>query len=458
MQIKRPFPVLTSLLMALCVFFALSRPAAAQTIIRDAEIEEYMAEWFAPVFKAANMAPDQVKIIIVQDPMINAFVAGGANIFFYTGLLDKTDGPGEVIGVMSHELGHIAGGHLIRAREAMENASYEAILGSIIGVGAAILSGESGAAGTIGAASTSMATRKYLTYSRAFESSADQFGLSTMEKAQLNPATFGTFLEKLEDQEMLPASQQSEYVRTHPLTRSRIDSVEAGVERSAYKDKAYPPEWIEQHARMKAKLLGFISPQQVAWTYDDRDHSVAATTARAIAAYRTNDVAHALKLADTLIGMEPSNAYFQELKGQMLMDFGRVKEAVPYYQKAASLKPANGLIRTALGHAKVETAGDNPAKLQQAINDLETALKSEPRSSRIHRLLATAYGRMGDDPNARLHLAEEALLQRKLDYARAQATIALKGLKQGSSGWLRAKDMISYLDSAKPADDQDMPE
>lgn len=451
MKIKRTFPLLASALLGWAVFFTLlaPAPAAAQTVIRDAEIESYMAEWFAPVFAAANMQPDQVKIIIVQDPMVNAFVAGGANIFFYTGLLEKTEGPGELIGVMAHELGHVAGGHLIRSREVMENASYESIIGAIVGVGAAILSGNAGAASTIGAASNSMATRKFLSYSRAFESSADQFALSTLEKAAINPAGLGTFLEKLEDQELLPASQQSEYVRTHPLTHDRIESIEAGTARSAYAHASYPEKWVEQHARMKAKLLAFISPQQVAWTYDDRDHSIPAQIARAVAAYRTNDVANALKLADQLIAAEPDNPYFHELKGQMLMDFGRVPESLPSYQKAASLLPANGLIRTALGHAQVETAGNDPAKLQKAIDNLETALKSEPRSTRIHRLLATAYGRMGDDPNARLHLAEEALLQRKMDYARSQVEAALKGLKEGSRGWLRAKDMISFLDAQK---------
>ena len=449
MHLTRIRPALTSLLMAVSVFLSGLAPAAAQTIIRDAEIEEYMSGWFEPVFTAGGMNPDQVKIIIVQDPTLNAFVAGGANIFFYTGLLEKTENPGEVIGVMAHELGHIAGGHLIRAREAMQNASYESILGGIIGVGAAILSGNGAAAGTIGAASQSMATRKYLTYSRAFESSADQFALSTLDKAQINPSGLGTFLEKLEDQELLPASQQSEYVRTHPLTRSRIDSIEAGAERSSYKDAAWPAAWVDQHARMKAKLLGFISPQQVAWTYDDRDHSIAADTARAVAAYRTNDVAHALKLADGLLAREPDNPYFHELKGQMLMDFGRVPDALPYYQKAVSLKPSNGLIRTALGHAQVETAGTDPAKLQKAIDNLQTALKAEPRSTRIHRLLATAYGRMGNDPLARLHLAEEALLQQKTEYAKAQAESALKGLKEGSSGWLRAKDILNDIDNRK---------
>lgn len=425
----------------------------AQTVIRDAEIESYMQEWFAPVFSAAGMSADQVKIIMVQDSQVNAFVAGGANIFFYTGLLQKTQNVDEVIGVMAHELGHIAGGHTIRARTAMENASYESLLGIIIGVGAAVASGDPNAAGAISAGGSSMAERGFLKTARTFESSADQFAISKLEKSGMSPRGLATFLEKLSAQELLPTSQQSEYVRTHPLTRDRIDSVEAAVERSPLKDKSTPESWAEQHRRMKAKLVGFITPQQVAWTYDDRDRSVAADTARAVAAYRQNQIPEALKAIDSLIAREPKNPYFHELKGQMLRDFGRVTEALPAYEKAVSLAPQSGLIRADLAHVMIETAGSSEAKLQKALDHLNTALKVEPRSARIHRLMATALGRLGNDPAARLHLAEEAWLQRKIPYAKEQVEVALKGLPQGSRDWIRAKDLQSAIESEKGGKD-----
>jgi predicted Zn-dependent protease len=427
----------------------LPQSARAQTVIRDTEIEEYMAEWFAPIYAAAGMSPDQVKIIIVQDSQVNAFVAGGSNIFFYTGLLQKTSNPGEVIGVMAHELGHITGGHLIRGREAMERASYESILGMIIGMGAAIASGDGGAAATVGAASSSMAQRGFLKHTRTFESSADQAALRYFAAAHLNPSGFETFLKKLEGQELLPETQQSEYVRSHPLTRSRVDTVGARVDQSPDKDKPWPDKWNKQHKMMLAKLAGFISPQQVVWTYDDRDNSAEALTARAVAAYRMNQVDKALKLSDQLLKLEPNNPYFLELKGQMLMDFGRVAQAVPFYEKAVANKPDAGLIRIALAHAQVESAGNDTAKLKKAIDNLKVAQKSEPRTPRVHRLLATAYGRSGDETRAKLHLAEEALLQNKFDYAKSQATAASKGLKQGTSDWIRANDIINYVQTHK---------
>jgi predicted Zn-dependent protease len=199
---------------------------------------------------------------------------------------------------------------------------------------------------------------------------------------------------------------------------------------------------------MIAKLVGFIRPGQVAWTYDDRDNSIPSLTARAIGAYRTNDVQRALKLADQLLAAAP-NAYNLELKGQMLMDFGRLKEAIPFYEKAVAQKPDAGLIRLALAHAQLETAGNNAPLLQKAIDNLKVVIKTEPRSSIAQRFLATAYGRMGDESRAKLHLAEEATLQGKYSYATEQAKAALKGLKSGSPDWIRANDILNYVQTQK---------
>ena len=174
-------------------------PVQAQTIIRDTEIENDMAEWLKPVFAAAGLSPDQVNIVLVQDSQMNAFVAGGANIFIYTGLLQKTENPGEVIGVVAHEMGHIVGGHLIRGKEKMEEASYESILSMILGAGAALATGDGGAIGAVGAAGSSMAMRKYLSYSRAFESSANQAAVRFLDAAQINPTGLKTFMKSWKD-------------------------------------------------------------------------------------------------------------------------------------------------------------------------------------------------------------------------------------------------------------------
>lgn len=415
------------------------------SLIRDTEIEAYLKEWAKPVIKAADLDPDSVNIILVQDSNVNAFVAGGQNIFIYTGLLTKSKDPGEVIGVLAHELGHIRGGHLVRTRDAMENASYEAMLGMILGIGAAILSGDGAAAGAVAAGTQGMALNRMLAFSRIQESSADQAALSYLNRAQMNPQGLVNFMQRLADEESASSTQQAQYARTHPLSRERVANLQAGTESSAYVKQATSARWKDEHARMLAKLIGFVTPEYVVWNYSEQDGSLVARYARAIAAYRQNKVDEALRLTDSLLKDEPKNPYFLELKGQMLSDFGRPGEAVPYYRQAVELVPSSGLIRTAYAHVLIETSGNDPQQLEAAIGQLERAQREEPRSTRIYRLLATAYGKIGDDSLAKLYLAEEALLQRRLPQARQQAESAAAGLKQGSPAWLRAQDILAQL-------------
>ncbi len=433
------------------VLFMQVPPSIAQSrslgLIRDTEIENILREWATPVFQVAGLNPQSVNIILVRSDDVNAFVAGGSNIFFYTGLISKTKGPGELIGVLAHETGHITGGHLIRTRDALERASYESIIGTLLGIGAAIATGDGGAAAALSAGGSSIAQRRFLAHSRVQESSADQAALTLMEKAKMNPTGLATFMETLKSDQYVPETQQSEYVRTHPLTGNRIEALMRRIEKSKYKDKPYNNKWIEQHARMKAKLVGFITPRQIAWVYDDRDQSIPAAYARAIAAYRLDQVDNALKQMDALLMKEPNNPYFLELKGQMLVDFGRVAQAVPYYKKALKIMPNAPLFRIALGHALIESGGERAEPLKQAIENLQRALKSEPRSSRIHRLLATAYGRLKQHDRAKIHLAEEALLQRRFRYARQHAEGVLSRAKEGGILWLKAKDIMSFIET-----------
>lgn len=419
------------------------------SIVRDAEIENTLREWGTPVFKAAGLNPKAVNIILVQNDSINAFVAGGSNIFFYTGLITKSENPGEVVGVLAHETGHIAGGHLIRGRAAMERASYESMIGLLLGIGAAIATGDAGAASALSLGGGSIAQRNYLAHSRIQESSADQAALSFLEKAKINPSGLASFMDKLKAEIYVPRNQQSEYMQTHPLVENRLEILTRGVAQSQYKEKPLPAKWTDEHARIKAKLIGFTSPGQIPWVYGDSDQSIPAQYARAIAAYRANQVDDALSRIDVLIAAEPKNPYFQELKGQMLVDFGRVEQALPYYREAIKYEDSP-LFRIALGHALIESAGqNNQAMLKEAVDNLEIAVVKEPRSTRVHRLMATALGRMSDDTGAKLHLAEEALLQRRFDDAKNMAEYVLNREKEGSRYWIKAKDLVTYIENSK---------
>ncbi len=416
-------------------------------LIRDAEIERMLEEWSSPVIRAAGLDPVSVKIILVQNSDMNAFVAGGQNIFLYTGLLTKTENPSEVLGVIAHELGHIAGGHLARGRVQMERASYETMLGTLLGVGVAVATG-SGQAGmaVMGGAGT-VAQQNFLSFSRIQESSADQAGLRFLSGAGIDPSGLVTFLDKLEDQELLPASEQNQYVRTHPISRDRIDALTSSIAvRQVRKNAEAPASWRDMHARMRAKLIGFITPEQVDWVYPKTATGIDAGYARTIADYRTHHIDRALSGVDALLAREPKNPYFHELKGQMLLDFGRVDPAITAYSRAVDLAPKEPLLRLALAQALLQKPGTDAGIVRRARDLLEQVRSDEGRNPRLYRFLATAYGRLGEAAAAQAMLAEEAFLQGRYAEARRLAVQAKKGLVASSRLARGVDDLLSALD------------
>jgi predicted Zn-dependent protease len=429
-----------SVLCLLCAGWFGAATAQAQGLIRDTEIETNIRKMSTPIFQQAGLNPQDVRLAIIGDSAINAFVAGGQNIFLFTGLILDTQDIGELLGVIAHETGHITGGHLVRSRQNMETASMESILGTLAGIAAGVAAGDAGAGMATIAAGQHMAVTNFLTHSRTYESSADQAGLSFLEAAGYSAEGNARFLGRLANQEMLPELQRSQYMLTHPLSRQRLDTVENFVARSRVGTKPYPESFQIMHARIKAKILGFTFPQQALRNYADKK-DWPSRYGYAIALYRTGKINDALALLKTLEKEQPQDPYVIELQGQILFENGRIAESIPSYERAVSMAPQGGLIRIALAHAYLETRQDK--NLTLAIDQLNRAKQTENRTPLLYRWLATAYGRQGQEGQAKLALAEEALLKRDNGFAIAQAQAAEKLLPQSNqAGRQRARDII----------------
>ena len=428
-----------------------SKPAYAQSgpdmqFIRDAEIENYLRELATPIYRAADVTPENISINIVESPIVNAFVAEGMNEFFYTGLLQLADTPEQLAGVIAHETGHIAGGHLIRGREEMRNVSAEAILGMLLGVAAGVAAKNGGAAAGAISGSQQIAERSLLSFTRTQEASADAAGMSFLDKANISTLGMLEFFEKLQGQEMLPTDQQSQYVRTHPLTQDRIDAVRQHYDNSVAKDAKLPQKFYTMHERMKAKLMGFLQPETALLRYTDKDPRIFARYARAIALYRTSHAENALTLISSLLKEEPENPFFYELKGQILLENGRVDEAIGYYATANKLLPDSALLRASYGHALLEQR-NNP-NLDLAIQQLEEANRLEERVPYVWHLLAAAWGQKAESTKnpvfegmATYALAEEAVAKGNDHEAEQLAARAMRVLPKNSAYWLHAQDI-----------------
>ncbi len=437
---------LSPLLLTLLVGAASPIPAGAEEripgFIRDAEIEATIRSYATPLFTAAGLDAGSVRVYIVNDDRLNAFVAGGMNLFLNTGTLMEAKRPNQLIGVIAHETGHIAGGHLARAQEELRNAAIESILASVLGAGAAVASGQGEVAGAILGGTQAVTRQRLLAYSRAQESAADQAGMTFLDATHQSARGLLEFLDILRGQEFLLTESQDPYLRSHPLTNDRIEAVEHHIATSRYSDEPDPPQFVAAHARMRAKLIGFIRPMnRVLQEYPASDRSLVSRYARSIAHYRRSDLKAALPLLDGLLAEHPDDPWFQELKGQILFEFGRGREALGYYETAVRLRPHEPLLRMGLGQVQLELS--DPQYARPAIANLKETVRAEPRNSTAWRLLSIAYGRSGQLPMAALALAEAAAARGDKDEARQQADRAMQQLAEGSPGWIRAQDIMN---------------
>ncbi len=419
-----------------------ARPGLAQgvSLIRDTEIENTIRVYTSPLFNVAGLDASFVRIHLVQDKRLNAFVAGGQRIFVNTGLLTRADGPGQVIGVMAHETGHITGGHLARMQDAIRNAQATSIAAMILGLPAAILAGDPGAAAAANAAGQSMAMRNLLAYTRTMERSADQAAVEFLNASQISSQGLLNFLEILEKNSRLYASNLDPYLQSHPLTEDRIIFMREQVALSPYTAVPIPDQLVDMHERMRAKLIGYLDPMpQVLARYPENDNSIYSRYARSIANMRISQSDKSLQLADSLLQDYPNDPFFWELRGDILKDAGRLEGAIAAYEKAVEILPWAALIRVALAQSQLALNDDR--LLPAATENLEEALRYEPWQAYAWRHLGIAYGRAGDHGNASLALAEEASRRGNLKAAIQQAGRAMDRLPNGSAGWMQAQDI-----------------
>ncbi|MFM2043093.1 MAG: hypothetical protein RLY86_1669 [Pseudomonadota bacterium] len=436
--------VVWALALGLAIQPAMAQRQQQMQFIRDTEIEQTLRTYATPLLQSAGIVPEAVNIVLIQSNEMNAFVAAGQNIFWFTGMLMDTTIE-ELIGVKAHEIGHIAGGHLARGRNAMEEAGTIAMLSTLIGIAAAIGAGRSDVGmGVIGGGQEA-ARRTYLAYSRTQEGSADEFAFTHLEKVGWPATGLMTLMERMMDQTLLPQTRQVEYLLTHPLQSNRVEAARNFItNRSKHTNSRFPEHFYDLHARMQAKLMGFVRPQVALRRYGPEVQDIPGRYARAIALYRTGSVTESLGMMDGLIGAEPRNPFFHELKGQILFENGRAAEAVPPYREAIRLRPESGLIRASLGHALLEVGDDR--LLNEAIEHLLTAARLERRSAFTWRLLASAYSRADMQPQLAYARAEEALARGDIVAARFHADKAEQMLPHGSPEWLRAQDIRVLID------------
>ena len=424
-----------------------AQPAAAQSILRDAETEAMFAQMSAPLVKAAGLDPRNVKVVLVNDDSINAFVAGGQTVYVHSGLIQAADNANEVEGVIAHELGHIADGHVISGDAAMRPAMGISLLSMVLGL-AAIAAGGGEAGAGIMAMGQQAALGKYLAYSRTTESTADAAGVRFLTTAGISGKGMLSFFKKLQNQEYrYGLGNIDPFAQTHPLSGERIATLTADLQHSPSWNAKPDPAIEERFRRVKAKLEGFVMPPERTLTdYPLTDQSIYGHYARAYAYHKAGYPQKADAETRALITADPDDPYFLEIRGQILLEAGKPGDALKPLREATEGSRNDPLIATTFGHALIAT--ENSTNYPEAIRVLRTAVGRDDDNPFAWYQLGTAYELTGDTARAALATAERASMSGDDRTAATSARYALANIRPNTPDWIRAQDIVMTTQNA----------
>ncbi|MEQ1651460.1 MAG: M48 family metalloprotease [Hyphomicrobium sp.] len=431
-------------------------PVAAQSLplIRDSEIEALLSDYAKPIFRSAGLGSGRVTVRIVRNDAFNAFVLDGSNVFMHTGTLMQANSPNEVIGVIAHETGHIAGGHMAALRARIAKDQTRALLTQILGIGAMIAGGVAGGDSGREALQGGQAVmqggqdvimRGLLSERRSQESAADQAGLKYLNATKQSGQGMLTTFERFQQQEYVSDQYKDPFVRSHPVATDRLARLRDLVSSSPYINQPDPVALQLRHDLMRAKLAGYLErPGTVFNRYPPAEKTLPARYARAIARFfqgGSGALEASMVEVDALIKDYPANAYFWELKGDILMRAGKMKEAVPNLRQALKLAPESPLMRVQLATAL--QSANQPETLVESVELLRKAL-IEDQNPQAFRMLANAYYKQGKGPEADAMTAQAYFLEGNLKQSQIFAKRAQPKLRQGSPEWIKNDDIINF--------------
>jgi predicted Zn-dependent protease len=421
-------------------------------VLRDTEAEQLLRDYTRPVLRVAGLEKQNIQVVIINDSSFNAFVADGHRIFVNYGAIMQSETPNQLIGVLAHETGHLAGGHLAKLREQLAQAQTQMIIAMLLGAGAVVAGARGGGNNGLanaGAAALAgpqeMIRRSLLSYQRQQEENADRAGVKFLTMTAQSPKGMYETFKRFTDQILFAARGADPYLQSHPMPAERVAALEGIARASPYWDKKDDPALQLRHEMIRAKISAFMErPDTVYRRYPLSNDSLPARYARAIATYLHGDLHSALTQIDALLQAQPNNAYFYELRGQALLEGGRPTEAIAPLRKAVQLSNSAPLIEMLLGQALVAT--ENKAYTDEAITILRAAVARESEAPLGYAQLAMAYGRKGDYAEADLASAQAAFLRGDNKTARELASRAKTRFAVGTPGWVKADDIVS----AKP--------
>ena len=414
-------------------------------VISDAEIENKIRNFIAPLIRAANLNPNNISIHVIIDPSYNAFVTAGTNIFINSGLIIKfANNPNILYGVLAHEIAHIYAGHLIKLREEAENMTSVAVGGAILGIATAF-AGAPDAGMFIGASALNAAQRGMMSYSREHETEADKIAIDLLYRTHNNGRGLIDFFQYMNQVEYAP--DISPYMRTHPVNNERISSLQNAIKSKLGKfGDNITAENRFDFKRIATKLDAFLLlPEKAVDRYKNDAYGLS------IGYFRNGQLSKAVELLDKVIVNEPSNPYLWELKGQYYFENGKFQQANQFYHKSFSALPRDKIIKIQLAIAKINLASQNKDNklLKDAISLLNQVTNIDENNLMAYFMLSRAYGMNNEQNKAILALAEYYFFSGSYEKSRILASKVVKMSRENSKEYLRANDILQFAKDLK---------
>ena len=162
-----------------------------------------------PLCRAGKLNPDSIQIHLIRNDDVNAFALPGNHIVLHTGLFEFAKDPGEVAGVLGHELGHLKLGH-IEKKLAKE-------------VGMSILFTIAGGEGGQEILRQIVKQISSTSFDRDYEREADEFAVEVMAKSGIDPEQLSNFMFRVGSKQNMP--EELVFISTHPDSRERAATI-----------------------------------------------------------------------------------------------------------------------------------------------------------------------------------------------------------------------------------------
>jgi len=403
-------------------------------LVTDPIIEEYVQTLGYRLAANSGNYSSNFHFFVIDSTQINAFAGPGGYIGINSGLILASQAESEVAAVMAHEIAHVTQRHIARSIEMQKSLSIPSMAALLASLLIATQSGEAGSAAI--AATLAGSAQLQINFIRKNEKEADRVGIKTLAKSDLDPRAMPGFFEKLQNSSRYSGFNAPEFLRTHPVTQSRIADSRNRAEQ--YPAKQYRSSLYFYLVRARIKLLSYRRPNDAlkffagALKKGTYLNHTAAKYGYALALAATNQSQKAQSDMDALLEKHPENIIFILGAAQIDLDAGRPRDALPRLQVGMDLYPGNLPLTETTATTLIRLG-----KASEARRILQNYLRNNGGHARIYQLLARSERDNGNAVGYHEALAEYAYFDGDTRGAITQLRLADK------------RSGLSYYDEAR---------